>query len=68
MFAQEAAGRPLALAIPSSRRSMLYWAEGLKRRGIVRLVNSDVHMLAFFRGPPIKPRSWKGRRTAKAGD
>ena len=28
---------------------MLYWAEGLKRRGTVRLTNSDVHMLTFFR-------------------
>jgi hypothetical protein len=28
---------------------MLYWAEGTKRRGAVRLVNSDVHMVAFFR-------------------
>lgn len=28
---------------------MLYWAEGAKDRNRVRLVNSDVHMVAFFR-------------------
>src|SRR5215212_9733279 len=28
---------------------MLYWGEGSKRRGVVRLTNSDVHMMAFFR-------------------
>lgn len=28
---------------------MLYWAEGAKARNTARLVNSDVHMLSFFR-------------------
>jgi hypothetical protein len=28
---------------------MLYWGEGSKRRNTVRLTNSDVHMVRFFR-------------------
>jgi transcriptional regulator with XRE-family HTH domain len=28
---------------------MLYWAEGAKRRGTLRLTNSDVNMMVFFR-------------------
>jgi hypothetical protein len=28
---------------------MLYWAEGAKRRNAVKLCNSDVHMVRFFR-------------------
>jgi hypothetical protein len=28
---------------------MLYWAEGAKTRNVVKLVNSDRHMVAFFR-------------------
>ena len=38
------AGDPLHLA-----GCMLYWAEGSKRRGGVRLVNSDPNMVVFFR-------------------
>ncbi len=38
------AGDPLHLA-----GCMLYWAEGSKRRGTVRLTNSDVNMVAFFK-------------------
>jgi hypothetical protein len=47
----QADGRAMAqLGVPLHLAGcMLYWAEGAKERNRVKLTNSDVHMVAFFR-------------------